>query len=221
MGYLPEAMRNYLLRLGWAHGDEEIIDTALAVKWFDLAGVGRSPSRFDVAKLENLNGHYMREADDERLLGLILPKLAAQLGHEVDPVGRQRLLAGMNGLKQRAKTLIELSDNALFYVARPEFPLANPKAAKLLEGDGASLLAEATARLAAHDSWDPHALETLVRDMAAEMGIGLGKIAQPLRAALTGSNASPGIFEIMQILGRDESLARLANAAKAAAPQTS
>ncbi len=221
MGYLPEAMRNYLLRLGWAHGDAEIIDTAQAVKWFDLAGVGRSPSRFDVAKLENLNGHYIREADDQRLLGLILPQLATRLGHEVDPAGRQRLLAGMDGLKQRAKTLIELSDNAMFYVERPVFPLTNSKAAKLLEGDGARRVAEAAARLAAHDSWDPRSLETLVRDMAEEMGIGLGKVAQPLRAALTGSNASPGIFEIMQILGRDESLARLAIAAQAAAPQAS
>jgi len=210
MGYLPEAMRNYLLRLGWSHGDEEIIDTRQATEWFELDAVGRSAARFDFAKLESLNGHYMREAEDGRLLEQILPMICARLGGDVDETGRQRLMAGMDGLKQRAKTLVELSENALFFVSAPEFPLANQKAAKLLTGDGAELVAEARARLAALDDWKPEAMESLVREMAEQEGLGLGKIAQPLRAALTGSNVSPGIFEVMEILGRTESLERLA-----------
>ncbi len=221
MGYLPEAMRNYLLRLGWAHGDDEIIDTRQAVAWFGLDGVGRSPSRFDFVKLENLNGHYMREADDERLLALILPIFCERLGHDVDTTGQERLRAGMGGLKQRAKTLVELTDSATFYVIRPTFPLDNPKAAKLLDDDGLRLVAEAATRLAAAEPWDPQALESLIRTMAEELGVGLGKIAQPLRAALTGSNVSPGIFEIMQVLGREESLARLTGATAATSSRAS
>jgi glutamyl-tRNA synthetase len=221
MGYLPEAMRNYLLRLGWAHGDEEVISTAQAIEWFSLEAIGRSPSRFDFAKLENLNGHYMREADDARLLALILPSLGARLGCEIDAAGRARLLAGMESLKQRAKTLIELSDNALFFVSCPTLPLENQKAAKLLAGDGAGLVAEAASRLAVLESWEPQDMESLVREMAEEKGLGLGKIAQPLRAALTGSNVSPGIFEIMQILGREESLERLSRAVAGVASQES
>ena len=209
MGYLPEAMRNYLLRLGWSHGDEEIISTAQAIEWFSLEAIGRSPSRFDFAKLENLNGHYMREADDARLLALILPAVGERLGREVDEVGQTRLLQGMDGLKQRAKTLPELAASGLFFVNPPTFPLENAKAAKLLAGDGAGLVAKAADRLAALDAWTPEAMEALVRDLAAEEGLGLGKVAQPLRAALTGSNVSPGIFEIMEILGREESLRRL------------
>jgi glutamyl-tRNA synthetase len=209
MGYLPEAMRNYLLRLGWAHGDEEIISTAQAIEWFSLEAIGRSPSRFDFAKLENLNGHYMREADDARLLELILPALAERLGSEVDETGRKRLLQGMDGLKQRAKTLVELFETSLFFVQMPTLPLKNAKAAKLLAGDGAGLVAQAADGLAGLEAWTPDAMESLVRAMADEKGLGLGKVAQPLRAALTGSNVSPGVFEIMEILGREESLERL------------
>jgi len=209
MGYLPEAMRNYLLRLGWSHGDDEIIDTRQAIAWFDLDAVGRSAARFDVAKLDSLNGHYLREADDERLLELTLPILCERLGHDVDETGRQRLRAGMDGLKQRAKTLIELADNSLFFASPPSFPLENEKAAKLLAGDGVQLISETCSKLAALDDWQPEKMESVVRELAEQKGLGLGKIAQPLRAALTGSNVSPGIFEVMQILGREESLERL------------
>ncbi|MDH3230877.1 MAG: glutamate--tRNA ligase [Alphaproteobacteria bacterium] len=219
MGYLPEAMRNYLLRLGWAHGDAEIIDTEQAVAWFGLDAVGRSAARFDIAKLESLNGHYMREADDARLLALILPILAGRLGQQVDATGRDRLLSGMGSLKQRAKSLLELADNSLFFLVSPAYPLENQKAAKLLVGDGAGLVAEAASRLAELEAWEPLAMEDLVRDMAEQKGLGLGKIAQPLRAALTGSNVSPGIFEVMQILGREESLERLSRASVDAATQ--
>ena len=219
MGYLPEAMRNYLLRLGWAHGDAEIIDTGQAIAWFGLEAIGRSAARFDLARLDSLNGHYMREADDARLLALVLPILGARLGEEIDEPGRERLLAGMDGLKQRAKTLVELADKALFFIVRPTFPLEDPKAAKLLAGEGAELLAETADGLASLETWEPQAMESLVRNMAERKGLGLGKIAQPLRAALTGSNVSPGIFEVMQILGRDESLERLFRASAGAASQ--
>jgi len=209
MGYLPEAMRNYLLRLGWAHGDEEIISTEQAIEWFSLEAIGRSPARFDFAKLENLNGHYIREADDERLVELILPRLQTMLDQEIGEAGRATLLAGMDGLKQRAKTLEELSENGTFYIKRPTYPLAVEKAAKLLSGDGATMVHEVAGRFADLKDWNANALEETVRTYAEIRGVGLGKVAQPLRAALTGSNISPGIFEIMQVLGQEETLARL------------
>ncbi len=209
MGYLPEAMRNYLLRLGWAHGDEETISTVQAIEWFDLDAIGRSPARFDFNKLENLNGHYIREADNPRLVELILPRLAAELSQQIDESSRTILVAGMDGLKQRAKTLTELAESALFYLRAPKYPLIIEKAAKLLTGDGAALVHEVAALFGELDNWQAGALEDIVRTHAESKGLGLGKIAQPLRAALTGSNISPGIFEIMEVLGREESLARL------------
>ena len=213
MGYLPEAMRNYLLRLGWSHGDEETIGTEQAIKWFGLEAIGRSPARFDFAKLENLNGHYIREADDARLVELILPRVAETLGLEIDAKSRGILLAGMDGLKQRAKTLLELADSALFYIQAPTYPLTVEKAAKLLAGDGAEMVREVAGKFSELDKWEASALEDVVRAYAESKELGLGKVAQPLRAALTGSNVSPGVFEIMEVLGREQSLARL-NAAR-------
>lgn len=209
MGYLPEAMRNYLLRLGWAHGDEETISTEQAIEWFGLEAIGRSPARFDFAKLENLNGTYIREADDARLVDLILPRIAEKLGLDIDEDSRDLLLAGMDGLKQRAKTLLELADNALFYFQAPAYPLTIEKAAKLLAGDGATLVHEVAEKFGELDDWTAETLEDIVRAHAESRELGLGKVAQPLRAALTGSNISPGIFEVMKVLGREESLARL------------
>lgn len=209
MGYLPEAMRNYLLRLGWAHGDEEIISTEQAIEWFSLEAIGRSPARFDFAKLENLNGNYIREAEDTRLVDLILPRLAEKLERDMDEDCHDILLAGMDGLKQRAKTLIELVDNSLFYLQAPIYPLTVEKAAKLLAGDGAVMVLDVANKFAELEKWEAGALEDIVRAYAESKELGLGKIAQPLRAALTGSNISPGIFEIMEVLGREESLARL------------
>ncbi len=214
MGYLPEALRNYLLRLGWAHGDEEIIGTEQAIEWFDLDGVGRSPSRFDFARLENLNGQYIREADDSRLVALILPHLAEAIGQEVDETSRKRLLVGMAELKQRAKTITELAESAVFYVRRPTFPLDNPKAAKLLAGDAPDLLREVQATVAAVADWSAGSLEEAVKGLAEEKGLGLGKLAQPTRAALTGSNVSPGIFDVMAVLGREETEIRLSRVAE-------
>ncbi len=214
MGYLPEALRNYLLRLGWAHGDEEIISTEQAIQWFDLDGVGRSPSRFDFAKLDNLNGHYIRLGDDTRLVALVLPRIEKRLGHAVDEVGKARVLAGMAGLKERAKTLEQLADNALFYVRQRPLPI-DAKAAALLTPDARQMLGRAVAALTSVEPWNVTTIETAVRDFAAAENLKLGQIAQPLRAALAGSVTSPGIFDVAAVLERAETLGRIRDAASA------
>jgi glutamyl-tRNA synthetase len=210
MGYLPEAMRNYLLRLGWSHGDEEIVATEQAIGWFDLDAVGRSPARFDMARLTSLNAHYLRQMDDAELVRLIAPRLEAA-GYVVDAAARARLEAGMAGLKPRATTLLDLAQSARFYVASRPVPL-NDKAAALLAPEARDRLGSLASALQALDVWDQPALERCVREQAGALGITLGQLAQPLRAALTGSSASPGIFEVMEALGRDEVLARLDDA---------
>jgi glutamyl-tRNA synthetase len=217
MGFLPEAMRNYLLRLGWAHGDDEIIPTERAIEWFDLDAVGRSPARFDMAKLTSLNAHYLREADDDRLVTLIAPALEARRGRPLDAEERARLRRGMAGLKQRARTLTELADNAYFYVADRPLEIA-PKAAAQLDKPGArERLGELLPVLREVDDWTEEAVEQAVRIFVEERRIGLGQVAQPLRPALTGSNVSPGLFEVMAALGRDETLGRIADATAATA----
>jgi glutamyl-tRNA synthetase len=216
MGYLPEAVRNYLLRLGWAHGDDEIISTEQAIQWFDLDAVGRSPSRFDFAKLTNLNAHYLREAADERLVGDILPRLEAATG-PVDEVARDRLRRGMAGLKARARTLVDLAQAAAFYVKRrPIQP--DEKAATLLTPDARSRLARLGEALKVCE-WRAPELEAAARRLADEAGAKLGDMAQPLRAAVTGSTVSPPIFEVLEVLGREEALARIADAAAPMPPQ--
>jgi glutamyl-tRNA synthetase len=210
LGMLPEALGNYLLRLGWGHGDAEIISRAEAVEWFDIGGVGRSPSRFDMKKLESLNAHYLREADDQRLAGLTAPRIAARIGRELDPAEQALLGRAMPELKPRAKTLDELAEGALFLFERRPLAL-DAKAAALLEGDAPRLLAHAHGELEALDTWSTAAVEDAVRRVADAAGLGLGKVAQPLRAALTGRTTSPGIFDVLVLLGRDESLARLAD----------
>lgn len=212
MGYLPEAIRNYLLRLGWGHGDEEVISTLQAIEWFELGGIGRSASRFDMAKLNNLNGIYMREADDQRLVDLIAPRLETLTGAALDEDARALLLKGMDSMKARAKTLVELTDLAAFYVRPRPLPI-DEKAQKLLDEAGLRVLADLAARMADDQvSWDREALEALVRTYAEEHDLKLGKAAQPLRAALSGSTVSPPIFEVMELLGRQASLARIQDA---------
>ncbi|RYD96158.1 MAG: glutamate--tRNA ligase, partial [Sphingomonadales bacterium] len=208
MGMLPEAVNNYLLRLGWGHGDDEIIGRDQAVEWFDLAGVGRSPSRFDFKKLENLNGHYMREADDARLSALIAPGVARDAGREFDRSDRELLLRSIPFLKVRAKDINDLTDGAGFMFRTRPLDM-DEKAGSLLDGPGKTLLAEARDALAATDDWSAPALEAAVRTVAERGGIGLGKVAQPLRAALTGRTTSPGIFDVLALLGREESLGRM------------
>jgi glutamyl-tRNA synthetase len=205
LGYLPDALRNYLVRLGWSHGDDEIFDTAQATAWFELDAVGKSAARFDFAKLDSLNSHYLRAMTPEALVALVLPRL-----DDRSSIVRERLIQGINSLVQRIKTLDELVDNSKFYSTRPTFPLTIPKAAKQLQGDGLVILAELAERLSELSQWNDATLEDVAKAHAQAREIGLGKIAQPLRAALTGSNASPGIFEVMRILGQQETLARLA-----------
>ncbi|MCK6454659.1 MAG: glutamate--tRNA ligase [Alphaproteobacteria bacterium] len=212
MGYLPEAMRNYLLRLGWAHGDDEIIPTDQAVEWFDLGGVGQSPARFDFAKLDSVNAHYMREAPDARLAALMRPFLEKKRGKPIDPHGFARVLRGMPGLKPRAQTLVQLADIAAFYVADRPLPM-DDKAQKLLTPEAKAMLGRLRSRLAGVTPWHEVAIEEAVRGFAEAEKLGLGKVAQPLRAALTGTTASPGIFEVMAVLGSEESLGRIADQA--------
>ncbi len=213
MGYLPEALRNYLLRLGWGHGDDEIISTEQAIEWFDLDAVVRSPARFDFAKLDNLNGHYLRQADNSRLVELILPSLEKVLGHELDKTAKSRLERGIIGLKERAKKIDELAENAIFYAVSRPVPL-DKKAVAILDDGGRQKIADILPLLKAAGDWDADALEGLVRTHAEETETKLGQIAQPLRAALTGSKTSPPIFEVMDVLGREESLNRLSDVAK-------
>jgi glutamyl-tRNA synthetase len=208
MGFLPEAMRNYLLRLGWAHGDDEIISTDDAIRWFDLPQVGRSPARFDMDRLLNLNGHYIRQTDNDRLVELIMPVLEERGDCVLDAEGRARLRAAMPTLKPRARTVVELAEGAAFLVRRRPLP-RDAQAEKLLNADARARLARLAAALPGDESWSPHALEEAVRLIAVTEGVKLGDVAQPLRAALTGSNVSPGIFDVMAALGRAETLGRI------------
>jgi glutamyl-tRNA synthetase len=217
MGYLPEALRNYLLRLGWSHGDAEIISTAQAIDWFDLDAIGRSPARFDFAKLASVNGHYLRETAPLRLVALIAPRLERAHGRALDERDHARLLAAMPGLMPRAKTLAELADVGRFYVERRPLPL-DDKARQLLDERARRLLA-ALAEALAGLPWSAAALEAGIREFAEAQGQKLGAAAQPLRAALTGSTASPPIFDVMEVLGREETLGRIGDAVAGARPR--
>jgi len=205
LGLLPEAVGNYLLRLGWGHGDDEIISREQAIEWFDLPQVGKSPSRFDFKKLENLNGHYIREADNQRLTDLVAPRLGIRSSQE-----KALLLRAMPELKARAHTLNELADGARFLFAKRPLEM-QAEAAGLLTDDARGVLASAHARLVALANWDAPVLEAAIREVAESTGVKLGKLAQPLRAALTGRTTSPGIFDVLALLGREESLARIAD----------
>jgi glutamyl-tRNA synthetase len=219
MGYLPIAMRNYLVRLGWAHGDQEIFSTEEMIKAFDLPQIGRSPARFDFARLENLNGHYIRQSSDADLLAAleqVLPHIqgGAELLNKLTPELRSKLVAAMPGLKERAKTLVELVDSARYVFA--DRPLAlDDKAAGLLTAEARSLLGEISDELRRVEPWTVEATEQAVRAFAERRGIKLGGIAQPLRAALTGRTTSPPIFDVLAVLGKSESLSRLQDQASA------
>jgi len=208
LGMLPEAVNNYLLRLGWGHGDEEFIDRDRAIALFDLPGVGRSPSRFDIKKLENLNGHYIREGDDGRLALLVAERLAPLDDDQAAQARLRKLAAIMPALKPRAKTLLELTDGVAFLFAARPIPV-DEAAAKLLDAPARDLLGTVADRLDASPDWTLDGIETVVRSVAEEAGLGLGKVAQPLRAALTGRTTSPGIFDVLFHLGRNETIGRL------------
>ncbi|RYE74019.1 MAG: glutamate--tRNA ligase, partial [Hyphomicrobiales bacterium] len=217
MGYLPVALRNYLLRLGWSHGDQEIFSPEEMVSLFNLSSIGRSPARFDYAKLENLNGLYMRQSQDHELmtaLKAIWSEIGPPRGIGIQPAPalETKLMAAMPGLKERAKTLIELIDSASYLYAQRPLAL-EPKAAALLDEAARQRLPKLAEKLSAVSDWAPPPLESAIRDFAEESGVKLGQVAQPLRAALTGKTTSPGLFDVMAVLGRDEVLARLADAA--------
>jgi glutamyl-tRNA synthetase len=219
MGYLPEAMRNYLVRLGWSHGDDEIISTGQLIEWFDLDAVGRSPARFDFAKLADLNGHYIRKASDDELVRRLKELLAvidggAEKLSKLDRDGGwDKLRIALPGLKERAKTLLELVDGAAFLFAERPLNL-DEKAAKLIDSDAKAILAALIPKFEAAPGWTAAALEAEVRSFAETSGAKLGKIAQPLRAALTGRSISPPVFDVMHALGRQETIARLKDQAR-------
>ena len=213
MGYLPAALRNYLARLGWSHGDDEIFSTEQLVEWFELAGVGKSAARFDFAKLENLNGHYMRHTDDGELLEHFLAFLphvdgGAEMLSAIDSSMKAKLLNALPGLKERAKTLVELKTSAAYLFVKRPLPI-DDKASALLNDEGKAALASLLPILSAATDWTAHSLETAVKAHADGQSLKLGKLAQPLRAALTGTSTSPGIFDVLEVLGREESLARI------------
>jgi glutamyl-tRNA synthetase len=213
MGYLPAAMRNYLVRLGWAHGDQEIFSTEEMIAAFDLPQIGRSPARFDFAKLESLNGHYIRATADADLLAALeglLPHIAGgqELASKMTPVLRGKLLAAMPALKERAKTLVELFDATRFLWASRPLEL-NEQAKALLTAEAKAATTALLPELTTLADWAPTSIETVVRGFAERSGLKLGAVAQPLRAALTGRTTSPPIFDVLAVLGKDESLARL------------
>jgi len=215
MGYLPEAMLNYLARLGWSHGDDELFSVAQMVEWFSLEGLNKGAARFDFVKLENINGHYIRAADPERLYAVML-ETAHEVGRTADHEGlaanRQTVLAALPELQPRAKTVLELIDLAQFiYAARPI--AVDPAAATLLTAETRAMLAAAATVLDTLAEWSVPAIDGAIRAFAEARGLKLGKVAQPLRVALTGRTVSPGIFEVMVLIGKAESLARIGDQA--------
>jgi glutamyl-tRNA synthetase len=218
-GYLPEALRNYLVRLSWSHGDDEIMSTDQMVEWFDIDGIGKSAARFDFQKLESLNGHYIKSMSDDRLLETLIAALP-HLPHgdeflaRLTQEKRERLRIALPGLKDRARTLNELFAKADFLVADRPLVL-DPAAAALLDGPGRAMLAALAPVIGGVAEWTAPAIESAVKTFAAAGSIKLGSIAQPLRAALTGKSSSPGIFDVLAALGRAESLERIADQAAA------
>jgi glutamyl-tRNA synthetase len=215
MGYLPAALRNYLSRLGWSHGDDEIFSTDQLVEWFSLEGINKSPARFDFVKLENLNGHYIRHLGDAELLKefiTFLPHVEGgpEMLAKIDEAKHAKLLAAMPGLKERAKTLVELKTNAAYLFAQRPLTV-DDKAKALLNDEGKAALRALHPLLVAAPEWAAQPLEGIVKAHAEATGIKLGKFAQPLRAALTGTSTSPGIFDVLAVLGREEALNRIAD----------
>jgi glutamyl-tRNA synthetase len=205
-GFLPEALCNYLLRLGWGHGDAEILGRDEAIRLFDLDGVGRAASRMDYAKLTHLNGVWLRQADDDRLTAEVLKRLAGK-DLVLDETAATRIKALMPGLKERAKTLVELATSAEFLARSVPLPF-EPKAQALLSDDARAMLRE-LADILQGTEFSPAAIDAALRAYAEAHGKKLGQVAQPLRASLTGSTTSPGIDAVLAALGRVEALVRL------------
>lgn len=212
MGYLPEAMRNYLLRLGWGHGDTEIISTEDAIKLFSLSDLGVSPSRMDFAKLAHVNAHYIKQCPEDRLMERVLPFIEGQLGEKPDELGLKRFRAGLNDLRERAQTLIELAHAGIFYLKKRPL-LLEPDAVKTLDQDARGILSEVRQTLSTLPDFRAAAIEGSLKEFSTAKSLKLGKIAMPLRCAITGTTSSPSVFHVAEILGREETLARLSDVA--------
>jgi len=211
MGYLPEAMRNYLMRLGWGHGDDEIIPTDKAIEWFDFDGIGKAAAKFDFAKLESLNTHYIATADNDNLMKWLLPFFKSRHDIEPDQEAQNRIIEHMNELKSRAKTLLQITDESLFYTKHVPFDF-DEKAGNMLAPDTAEIL-NALSDEFANIQWNEQSIQNACKDVADNLREGkLGKVAMPLRAALTGTTVSPSIFKAAEILGLDETKQRIQNA---------
>ena len=203
LGFLPEALSNYLLRLGWSHGDSEIISRDEAVAWFDFDSVGKSPSRFDMVKLQNLNAHYIREKDNESLLDFLMPFIKEEISSEA----KSRVLLGMNSLKERAKTLVDLADSAMIYIECPK--TIDDSCSKYASPKHLDLLNKTTDIINNLNPLEEDALCEAIKDLAKAEGTKLVEIAQSLRGALCGKLVSPSVFEIIEILGKEESISRI------------
>jgi glutamyl-tRNA synthetase len=208
MGYLPEAMNAYLMRLGWSPGHDDILTKEQAVSQFEIGQIGKAPSRLDFKKLDSVNAHFLAQASNERLAHLVLDYVPG--GRALSVTSRVRIERGVPFLKQRAKTLLELADLCRFLIA--ERPLALDEAAKsLIKGEVKARLGRLHARLAAEPAWEHGALAGTLKAFAAEEGVGLGQIGPGLRAALTGGAPAPDLGQALEMLGRDEALARLSD----------
>ena len=214
MGFVAAGMRNYLARLGWSHGNDEFFTTKQAIAWFDLGHLGKAPARFDLGKLEALSGQHIRAADDAELLAEVEDFLAVQNRRPLTPTQRERMLRGMPGIKERAKTIPQILNMADYILGERPF-VPDAAGVKVLASVSHGMLERLTSHLQ-HASWSAGALDAAVRDFAAAEGLSLGKVAQPIRVALTGRTVSPGVFEMLEVLGREESLARLEDCAKRA-----
>lgn len=208
MGYLPAAMRNYLLKLGWSHGDDEIISDSQALEWFDLPGIVRSPARFDFDKLNHINAHYMHQADGENLIERSRPFYKSRHNLEIDDLAKKRILAHQDELKSRAKTLLQFVDESAFYAKT--VPFSYDEKAKAELDAGQDILKHLKNALETEENFTADAVQFLCKHIADHYAAGkLGKVAMPLRAALTGTTVSPSVFKAAEILGKDEVLARL------------
>lgn len=213
MGYLPKALLNYLARLGWSHGDDEVMSIEDMISWFDIVDINKGAARFDFVKLDAINGHWIRGSRDEDLVETLMTERAHLPNGDIlrqadDETVRARLTAAMAGLKERAKTLVELTESTAYLFAQRPLAL-DEKAAEILSKDGRDILRNLLPALETLSDWDVATLEAAIKAHAESAGLKLGKVAQPLRAALTGKSTSPGVYDVLAVLGREESLARL------------
>ncbi|WP_062116607.1 glutamate--tRNA ligase [Aureimonas sp. AU40] len=213
MGYLPKALLNYLVRLGWSHGDDEVMTIEDMTAWFDITDINKGAARFDFAKLDAINGHWIRGSSDTDLVETLMVERVHLpngdiLRQDDDATVCRQLSAAMPGLKERAKTLVELTESAAYLFARRPLTL-DEKAAEILAKDGRDILSGLLPVLEGLGDWSVVSLEPAIKAHAESVGLKLGKVAQPLRAALTGKSTSPGVYDVLAVLGRDESLQRL------------